>query len=240
MISTCTFSSARWARDLEIASWPATRNGKFFQISLPFLCWFVCWLLAISGSNQWRGAPMESKLPAAVVTKPSIFGTRDLEIASRRWPGTRICKFFQFFLSGSVDSCDDFSQFQGPFSGVEPRWKGNCQRQLGQHHQDLGLAIWGFPVDAASTGNLQTASPKSWWFRRHCRWRFVFQRDSTPQKGPWNCKKSRHESTEKERETLREQELGKKIGKKKQTDLSARSDRALELECFVSQYVQEN
>ena len=112
-------------------------------------------------------------------------------------------RFFNFFLSGSVYSCDGFSKFHGPFIGMEPRWKANCQRQLGQHHQDLGLAIWRWRVDAASTGNLQTASPKSWWFRRHSRWRFVFHRDSTPQKGPWDCKKSGHESTERERETLR-------------------------------------
>ena len=39
-----------------------------------------------------------------------------------------IVSFCNFFLSGSVDSCDDFSQFQGPFSGVESRWKANCQR----------------------------------------------------------------------------------------------------------------
>ena len=56
---------------------------------------------------------------------------------------------------------------------------------------------------SASTGNLQIASPKSWWFRRYCRWQFAFHRDSTPQKGPWDCKKSGHESTERERETLR-------------------------------------
>ena len=97
---------------------------------------------------------------------------------------------------------------------------------------------------SASTGNLQPASPKSWWFRRHCRWRIVFHRDSTPQKGPWNCKKSGHESTETERETLREQELGKKIEKKKVLiwvpGLSAWSDRTHELEWFIFQYVQEN
>ena len=63
---------------------------------------------------------------------------------------------------------------------------------------------------SASTGNLQIASPKSWWCRRYCRWQFVFHRDSTPQSRPWNCKKSGHESTETERETLREKELAKK------------------------------
>ena len=42
---------------------------------------------------------MERKLPAAVVTKPSRFGTRDLEIASRRSRGTRIGKFLQVFPS---------------------------------------------------------------------------------------------------------------------------------------------
>jgi len=126
MISKCTFASARWARDLEIASWPATRNGKFFHLFLSFVCWFVCWLLAISGSNQWRGVPMENKLPAAVATKPSRFGTRDLEIAG----------------------------------------------------------------------------PKSWWFCLCCRWQFAFHRDSTPQKGHWNCEKSAHESTQKESKKL--------------------------------------
>ena len=58
-------------------------------------------------------------------------------------------KIFEVFpLSTSVDSSTDFSQFQGIFCGVEPRWKANCQRQWGQHHQDLGLAVWRLPVDA--------------------------------------------------------------------------------------------
>jgi len=115
-------------------------------------CWFVWWLLVISGSGLWRGAPMERKLLAAVMTKPSRSGTRNLEIASRRWPGTRASKFFPvfscFFLSVSVDSSPDFSQFQGHVSGVEPWWKANCQRQLWHNHQDLGFAIWRLPVDA--------------------------------------------------------------------------------------------
>ena len=38
----------------------------------------------------------------------------------------------------------------------------------------------------ASTGNLQIASPKSWWFSPHCRWQFAFHRGSTPQSRPWN------------------------------------------------------
>ena len=43
---------------------------------------------------------MENKLPVAVGTKPPRFGTRNLEIASRRCPGTRNRKFFfKFFLS---------------------------------------------------------------------------------------------------------------------------------------------
>jgi len=67
---------------------------SFTNFFLSFLCWFVCWLLAISGSNQWRGAPMENKLPAAVMTEPSRFGTRDQDIASRRWPGTQAGQFF--------------------------------------------------------------------------------------------------------------------------------------------------
>jgi len=53
----------------------------------------------------------------------------------------------KFSLLVSVDSCTDFSQIQFLFSGVEPRWKANCQRQLGQYHQDLGLAIWRLQVD---------------------------------------------------------------------------------------------
>ena len=56
--------------------------------------------------------------------------------------------FFKFVPLCSVDSCADFSRFQGRISGVEPRWKASCKWQLGQHHQDLGLAIWRLPVDA--------------------------------------------------------------------------------------------
>jgi len=52
---------------------------------------------------------------------------------------------------------------------------------------------------SASTGNLQIASPKSWWFCQYCRWQFVFHRGSTPQTRLWKCKKSVDESTEVER-----------------------------------------
>jgi len=61
-----------------------------------------------------------------------------------------------------------------------------------------------------STGNLQIASPKSWWSYRHCRWQFAFHLGSTPQSRPCNREKSGHESTETERETLWEKELEKK------------------------------
>jgi len=115
---------------------------------------------------------MAHKLPAAVGTKPSRFGNCNLEIASRRWPGTQTRTFFfqvifpqvfpslfllicaltsynfSFSHSFCVDSCADFSQFQCQISGVEPRWKANCQLQRGHNHQDLGLAIWRLPVDA--------------------------------------------------------------------------------------------
>jgi len=63
---------------------------------------------------------------------------------------------------------------------------------------------------SASTGNLQIASPKSWWCCPNSRWQFVFHRGSTPQSRAWNCKKSGHESTEPWREKLQ----GKKIRKK--------------------------
>ena len=91
MTSSSTFASARW---------PGTRIGKFFFKFSPLcFCWFVYWLLVIAGSYQWRGAPMESKSPVAAGTKLSRFGTRNLEIASRPWGGTRIGKFFQVFPS---------------------------------------------------------------------------------------------------------------------------------------------
>ena len=56
--------------------------------------------------------------------------------------------FYFFFLFVFVDSSHDFSQFQGQISGVEPRWKANCQRQCRRNHQDLELAVWRLPVDA--------------------------------------------------------------------------------------------
>jgi len=57
----------------------------FFPKCFPLrFCWFVSWLLTIAGFFLWRGAPIENKSPAAVSTKPSRFGTRSLEIASRR------------------------------------------------------------------------------------------------------------------------------------------------------------
>ena len=54
---------------------------------------------------------------------------------------------------------------------------------------------------SASTGNLQIASPKSWWYCPSCCWQFAFHRGSTPLKRHCNCEKSVHESsTETERE----------------------------------------
>ena len=77
------------------ALWPGVFSKFFLPKFFPLcFCWFVSWLLTISGSAAWRWVPMENKLPAAVATEPSRFGTRNLENASRRWPGTRICKFF--------------------------------------------------------------------------------------------------------------------------------------------------
>jgi len=121
-------------------------------------------------------------------------------------PGTQTSTFFfpssfslSVSLSVSVDSCPDFLQFQGPFCGVGSRCKTNRQRQCRQNHQDLGLAVWRLPVDAASTGNLQIASPKSWWFCHDCCWQFSFHRGSTPLNGPWNCEKSSHKWSEPER-----------------------------------------
>ena len=55
---------------------------------------------------------------------------------------------------------------------------------------------------SASTGNLQIASPKSWWYCHYYRWQFAFHRDSTTQTRPWNYEKSTQESTEAEREKL--------------------------------------
>ena len=55
---------------------------------------------------------------------------------------------------------------------------------------------------SGSTGNLQIASPKSWWFCHYYRWQFAFHRDSTTQTRPWNYEKSIHKSTEAEREKL--------------------------------------
>ena len=56
---------------------------------------------------------------------------------------------------------------------------------------------------SASTGNLQIASPKSWWSCPYCRLQFAFHRDSTPLNRPWNCKKSAHKSTQTERKKLK-------------------------------------
>jgi len=55
---------------------------------------------------------------------------------------------------------------------------------------------------SASTGNLQIASPESWWCRPYCRWQFAFHRDSTPQNRHCICEKSVDESIEAEREKL--------------------------------------
>ena len=90
--------------------WPGTRKSKCFWKYFPLcFCWFVWWLLVISGSSLWRGAPMERKLLAAVMTKPSRFGTRNLENASRRWPPTRNRKFFyQYARTTTKKTCSFF------------------------------------------------------------------------------------------------------------------------------------
>jgi len=52
--------------------------------------------------------------------------------------------------------------------------------------ENLGEKLTRSSARSASTGNLQIASPKSWWCRRHCRWQFAFHPGSTPQKRPWD------------------------------------------------------
>ena len=77
--------------------WPGTRASKFFpQVFPPSFCWFVYWLLTNTVSTRWCWVLMENKLPAAVATRPSRFGTRNLENASRPWPGTPTGTFFFF------------------------------------------------------------------------------------------------------------------------------------------------
>jgi len=96
-----------WRKKTYGSEWYSdTQTRTFFSSKFFFLkcfalcfCWFVSWLLTISGSFLWRGVPMENKSPAVVPTKPSRFGTRSLQIASRRWGGTKKCKFsFNFCL----------------------------------------------------------------------------------------------------------------------------------------------
>jgi len=149
---------------------------KFFSPNLFSLCfcWFGSWLLTISVSTPWRGVPMENKLPAAAMTKPSRFGTRDLEIASRPWPATRastfffnvfhlcLCWFLCFFLTVSVDSRDDFSQLQGDVSGMEQGWQAS-QRQRWHDGEDLVSGLdWRFwvRVDADRAFGRVSFAPK--------------------------------------------------------------------------------
>jgi len=89
---------------------------------------------------------------------------------------------------------------------------------------------------SVSTGNLQIARPKSWWCRHNCRWQFVFHRDSTPLKGPWNCKESEHKSTETERGKIR----GKRIWKKKNVPVWVSGHRRLAITKRNEQKLKEN
>jgi hypothetical protein len=57
---------------------------------------------------------------------------------------------------------------------------------------------------SASTGILQIARPKSWWFRHCYRWQFAFHRDSTPPSGLCSCEKSGHEEKEIRTKNLRD------------------------------------
>jgi len=84
----------------------AQKSVSFFKFFPLCFCWFVSWHLTISGSDQCRGAPMESKLRAAAMTGLSRFGTRNLEIASRRWEGTRTGKFFFWFFFNFFWHCE--------------------------------------------------------------------------------------------------------------------------------------
>ena len=145
MISSCTFASARW---------PSTRARTFF-----FLIFFP-WSFSLHGSVdscpdflQFQallcGVEPRWKTNCQRQCRPNH---QDLGLAIWRLPvdadrALEFVSFFQVFLLVSVDSCADFSQLQCLFSGVEPRWKANCQRQSWQNHQDLGLAIWRLPVD---------------------------------------------------------------------------------------------
>jgi len=93
---------------------------------------------------------------------------------------------------------------------------------------------------SASTGNLQIASPKSWWCRRYCRWQFVFHRDSTPQSRHWNCKKSGHESTATERGKLGVKEFGKNKRYDSECPVNHRTIAKVQFEIFYIYVVFEH
>jgi len=104
-------------------------------------------------------------------------------------------------------------QFAFHRGSMPPSWHCICEKSVHEstenRRKNLGEKLTLASARSASIGNLQIASPKSWWFRPYCRWQFVFHRDSTPQSRHWNCKKSGQQLTATERGKLGGKEFGK-------------------------------
>jgi len=161
--------------------WQGTRNCEFFHFFSFWCCWFVCWLLAISGSVQWRGAPMGK------------------EIASGSWDNTMKIWDLQ---------------------------SGDCQlRQRRLAISRLQVPNLDGFVDTAAGDFFFIGTP-----RHRKDPEIVRSQDTNQQK-----QRGKHWG----RKNL-EKNLEKKNVLIWAPGLSARSDRALELEWFFFQYVQEN
>ena len=148
-ISKCTrFGNLHLRFDGDRALGRVSFPRKFFP---PGFCWFVSWLLTISVSTLWRGAPLESKLPAAVSTKPSRFGTHNLEISSRRWPGTRICQCFSqvypvclcWFVCWLLTNTVSLQWRGAPMESELPAAAGTIPSRFGTRNLEVASRPWG-------------------------------------------------------------------------------------------------
>ena len=139
---------------------------------LPLAICFPSGLYATERTLTWREG-------ITLINRTREEKMKKLTNASARSPGTRTRTWWNHIR---------FYVFRAFISQKKSHFKWPVSQTLRQKHDCVVnfLSYWLKKLTlpsarSASTGNLQIASPTSWWLRQRYRWQFAFHRGSTPQ-----------------------------------------------------------